>query len=96
VILEDRAFGNDAGVEIPPEINAQPPRDRDNADLSGHRPGVGEAGRLPYRQGTLSLIREPTPRNLRGHGADPLVARLTDPLFMIEKAAPKRRPHHPH
>ena len=73
LILEDRAFGNDAGVEIAPEINDQPPRDRDNSDLAGHRPCVGEAGRIPCRQRTLSLIREPTPSNLRGYGTDPLI-----------------------
>jgi hypothetical protein len=95
VILEDRAFGNDAGVEIAPEINDQPPRDRDNPDLSGYWPRVGEAGRVPCGQRALPLIRQPAPRNLRGHGTDALITRLTDPLFMMEKAAPIWCPDQP-
>src|SRR5262249_57463717 len=47
------------------------------------------------RQGPLALVREPTPRNLCGHGTDALIARLADPLFMVEQAAPIGRPHHP-
>ena len=94
VMLENRTLRDDAGIEIPPQINHQAPGDRDNPDFASDRPAAGEPLGVPPRQRALWLMDQPAPRNLDRHRANPLIAGLADSLFMIEEPASVGRPDH--
>ena len=97
--LEPRAFRNHSSLHIPPQINHQSPRDRDNANLAAPHATVGPPCGIPARQRTLRLKLHPTPGELDRDGPDLRVARTTDPWSSLcvplrngVRSAPSARP----
>src|SRR5262245_36118569 len=87
VTHDDGPLGNDAVLQIPPQLDEQSARHRHDADPSRSRSTVGEARLPPVRQRTLRLIAHPHLRDLHGEAADPTTSGLADAAIEVERAA---------
>src|SRR6266481_4044988 len=93
--FQDGTLGNDARIQVAPEINDQPAGDRDNPDFPGAWSPVRKPAVIPLRQRTLSLIGEPAPGDLDRHRADASIPSFADALLVIQGATLIRRAHQP-
>ena len=81
----------DPGLEEAPKRKESLTGYRDNPDTPQALASATKAFAKPTTQGTLGLIPEPTPRQLRAHPAHGAVPRLGDALFPSTLAALIRR-----
>ena len=82
-------------IDIPPERDQQLSRQGDDAEFPNPAIALPELLLVPARELTLRLKAQPRPRRVDRESADPPVAGLRNPLFMLQVATLIGRPREP-